>query len=444
MNEEVGNKIQSSKTYIKQKTYISIIVFLAMISSLVGQIALIDYFVSAAWIAVAFYLFNKEDFWLLFIPLSIFENTIFFFFTEFTVFKIFLLLSVVKLAISIFEENKMPAVRHIVVFLLLIGYALLNLRDFLPGLISLIICLLTIFMMCFSAYKMSDRIFFKKAMFGFAIFAIAAGVYGLLHGNSRVVSQNGVEMMRFCGTSSDPNIMSYKFILGMIALLYTDLIKRKSLKVVLEIFLLAMVFRTGSTTAILALGFVVIMVLLLQKSSLKKTLIVSLSAISVVVLLLNIDNVLFFLSDLKFLNLSTDRLLEQYYLFVGGDVSEATSLRTDIWDGYMDYFWNKQGIFSQLFGGNVTNIYAIEKNFAGMSWDAAAHSTTIDILMCVGIVGLLIIYYTSIKGLFQDIKLHRRKPEKVLAMRIIVKIITLFYALSLSMFLSYGFMIFLL
>ncbi len=444
MNMETAERnTPKTKKYIDRTKYKSIILFLAIASSFVGHITVLDYLIATAWMIAALYLFNKDDFWVLFIPLSVFENTVFFYFTDYTIFKILLLLGVVKLAMSISSRTKILINRYTILFLLLAGYAILNLGDFLPGTVSLVICVITIFMMCFSSFKMRESEFFARAMFGYALFSVAAGIYGLLHGNSRVLTQNGIEMLRFCGTSADPNIMSYKFILGMIALLYTDFIKSKYLKIFLEIFLALMVFKTGSTTAIIALCITVAMSLLLQKPSLKKIITVSVSCFLIVFIVLNFDNFLVSLSKINFLNVPTTRLLEQYHSFVGGNVSEATSLRTDIWDGYMNYFRNEQGLAKQMFGGNVTNIYAIEKNFSSMSWAAAAHNTNIDILMCIGLVGLVLIYYIAIRALISDIKLYYESKEAIIAMRIITKAITVFYTFSISMFLSYGFMIFL-
>lgn len=434
---------RNDRKYIGIAKYQRIILVLALFSAFVGHSTLLDYLVATVWMACALFLFNKEDFWVLFIPLSLFENTIFFYFTEYTVFKILLLIAIAKMLLSLIWSGKLRLNRYMLISLILFAYVLMNLGEFLPGKISMVICILTVFMMCYSTYKMRDCEFFKRAMFGFALFAVAAGIYGVLHGNTMVITQNGETMMRFCGTSADPNIMGYGFVIGFIALYYTDLIKSKALKLLMGLFLAIMIFRTGSTTALLALGVFIALSVILQRMSVKKTLAIMLGTVSVMLLLLNIEAVLTFIDNTNFLGIEGGRLLSQYYSFVGGDISEATTYRTEIWDGYMDYFWNQQGAVAQLFGGNVSNVYGIEKNFAGMSWLHAAHNTNIDMLMSIGIVGTVIIYLISLKGLIEDVKLYRREHGSVVAMKISVKLMTVFYTFSLSSFLSYGYMIFL-
>ena len=431
------------KRYVNSSHYVKILTILAILSAFVGHITVYDYFVSTVWVCVALHFVDKEDFWVLFVPLSIFENTIFFYFTNYTIFKIFVLISVMKL----FLENKQLTLkcnRFLLIFFMLAAYVVMNLQDVLPGSVSIIICVLTMFMVCFSCYKMQDSEFFRRAMFGFAIFAVAAGVYGVLHGNSRVVSAEGEAMLRFCGTSSDPNIMGYKFVVGFVALWFTDFIKNKVLKFLIAGFLIYVIFRTVSTTAFLALCITFILIVALQEISINKLFIIAFCCVGSLLVIFNLENILLFLAEKEPFGLNVDRLLIQYYSFSLGDYSGATSLRTDIWDGYMDYFFHEQNLFSQLFGGNISNIYGVEKNFAKMSWGAAAHNTNIDILMSVGFVGLFLIYRSSLITLKSNVLDYKRTHDRLSAMRITVKLLTLFYTFSFSAFLSYGFMIFLL
>ncbi len=442
VNELREDRFETQGGYINRKKFMWILAGLAVASSFVGHSAIVDYAVATAWIICALYLFNKEDFWVLFVPLSIFENTIFFYFTDYTIFKILLLMAAFKWGVYIIRSNQLVVNRYTAVFLVLFIYAIFNLNEFLPGIISMAMCILSLCMMCYSACRLREEEFFKRAMLGFAFFAVAAGIYGMLHGNTLTLTQNGVQVMRFCGTSADPNIMGYKFMLGLAAVWFTDLIDNKLVKIAMGLFLIMVVFRTGSTTALLGMGLLAVMIVLFQHRSVKKTVIIIVAISLGILLLLNVENILIFLSDKSIFGFDSSRLLQQYYLFIGGDLSEATSLRTDIWIGYMEYFGNSQGTMAKLFGGNVTNIYAIEKNFSGMGWEAAAHNTNIDMLMCVGIIGVVVFYVSSFVGLKKDIATHIAENDPVIALRISVKLITYFFAWSLSMFLSYGYMVF--
>lgn len=443
VNENNTVSLMPEKRYIKASLHIKLVALLAFLSAFVGHITIYDYLVATAWMGVALFLIDKEDFWILFVPLSIFENTIFFYFTNYTIFKILLLISVVKLLLE-HRRVRITFHRFVPIFFVLAIYVVMNLREALPGAISIAICVLTMFMACFTCYKMQDAEFFRRAMFGFALFAIAAGVYGILQGNSRVVSADGDLMLRFCGTSTDPNTMGFKFVIGFAALWFTDLIKSKAVKVLGAIFLLYVILRTVSTTAIVALCIMAVLIVVLQKSSFIRFFAVTAAALVIILLFMNLESVLIFLAEKEPFGLNLDRLLSQYYSFASGDFSQATSLRTEIWDGYMEYFFHKQGVVAQFFGGNVSNIYGIEKNFAQMSWDAAAHNTNIDILMSVGFVGLLLVYIPCIITFGKALGDFRKTRDRASAMRITVKVLTLFYTFSLSAFLSYGFMIFLL
>ena len=97
---------------------------------------------------------------------------------------------------------------------------------------------------------------------------------------------------------------------------------------------------------------------------------------------------------------------------------------------------------TQLFGGNIVNIYGVEKNFALMSWAAIPHNTNIDMIMSVGIVGTLVVYFAFCKSTILDIKNLKGENHSVSAMRMVVRTVMLIYTFSLSMFLSYGFLIF--
>lgn len=441
----VNDIIFSQSKYLEETKYKYIILILAVLSAFYGQIVIFDYIITLTWIAIAIATFNKEDFWILFVPLSIFENTIFFFSTNYTIFKILLIMGVLKITLSINLKTKIYFNSYFLIFIMLLLYALIFLKNFLPGTIALFMCILSIFMICLTCYKLKNLDFFNRSMYGFALFAVSAGVYGLLHGNSLVFSSFGETTYRFTGTSSDPNIMGYKFIIGLIAVYFSNIIKNNFLRSLMEIFLIIMIFITASTTAIIALCLFIFLSMIFQKKSLRKIVSVTIFLTIGIIIILNIENILLYLSRNNIFGINGNRLLDQYYSFVEGDFSKMTSLRTDIWKGYINYFFNKQGFFAQLFGGNVSNIYGIEKNFAEMSWNAAAHNTNIDILMGVGIVGIFIIYFVSIKNLIIDIKKYLKNKSNttsITTMRIITKILTIFYSFSLSLFLSYGFMVF--
>ena len=56
--------------------YFKIILILACCSAFYGINTILNYVITTVWMLIALYLIKKDDFWTLFIPLSIFENTI--------------------------------------------------------------------------------------------------------------------------------------------------------------------------------------------------------------------------------------------------------------------------------------------------------------------------------------------------------------------------------
>ena len=112
-------------------------------------------------------------------------------------------------------------------------------------------------------------------------------------------------------------MMGFKFIIGIVALCYTDLIRSRLLKAIGGIFLLLMVFRTGSTTAIIVIFVVLMSMLFLRKTSLKKLIALFVFALATILLISNMENILMFIAENNFLGINGERLLNQYTMLYG-------------------------------------------------------------------------------------------------------------------------------
>ena len=349
-------------------------------------------------------------------------------------FKLLSLAVVMRIVINRFIRWRRS---EIILFLLLSVYGILHLRKYIGGMFSLFLYICSMATMCESWHQLRDKELFEKTMFFFVCMGLSAGLYGLLNINSRIVIQNGITLNRFCGTSADPNVMGSKWVVCLIGVIFSSYIYKRNIKALLTIVIFVFILLTGSTTAIIACVVIILIYVKSIKISRRSFFLLLIISLIVIVLIIEFENILHLLSQHNIIGPNAQRILIQIAAAKAGDISTFSSLRTEIWKGYVDYYFNSQGIIKQLIGGNVSNIYGIEKNFANMSWIAAAHNTIIDVLMCIGLIGLINIsglFCYRLKEYIFSFKAHR---DNQMLMRITIKAVVMVYAFSISFFPSY-------
>lgn len=120
------------------------------------------------------------------------------------------------------------------------------------------------------------------------------------------------------------------------------------------------------------------------------------------------------------INAYIDRMQDKLFLLQSGDISSFTTNRSSIADQKMDYFMNGQGVLKQLFGFN--SLFADGSN-------ALPHNTYIDLLLQIGLVGMILtlghIVTSSIRA-WKDKNRNRRD--------LLLKLLMLYYFLNLSLY----------
>ena len=120
------------------------------------------------------------------------------------------------------------------------------------------------------------------------------------------------------------------------------------------------------------------------------------------------------------INAYIDRMQDKLFLVQSGDMSSFTTNRNSIADQKMDYFINGQGVIKQLFGFN--SLFVDGSN-------AVPHNTYIDLLLQIGLVGMILtlghIVTSSIRA-WKDKNRNRRD--------LLLKLLMLYYFLNLSLY----------
>lgn len=120
------------------------------------------------------------------------------------------------------------------------------------------------------------------------------------------------------------------------------------------------------------------------------------------------------------INAYIDRMQDKLFLVQSGDISSFTTNRSSIADQKLDYFINGQGVIKQLFGFN--SLFADGSN-------AVSHNTYIDLLLQIGLVGMILtLGHIVISGIraWKDKSRNRRD--------LLLKLLILYYFFNLSLY----------
>ena len=420
------------------REYIMMCVVLSVASAFVGLNGILDLLVLGLWCGYTVKLFNTDDFYTLFLPLTLYEGLI----VIPNVMAFFKLLSLIYVIKLILVRKFCWNGWSYILFFVLAWYAFLCLWEYLGGLAGFFIFICSVAAMCDTWSRFESEDMFERTMFFFLCMGLSCGLYGFLHSSSIAVVQNDAALSRFCGTANDPNIMGLKWVICLAITLYSSVLTNKWSRIGVVLVLSALILKTGSTTALIACAVLLIAFMFFRSLSIKKAVIFIAAVIVAVVVVLNLEKILLWLYQNNIMGNYAFRLLRQLDSLKAGDMSTLTSLRTEVWKGYMDYYLHQQDVLHQLFGGNVANIYGIKKNYSNMNWTAAPHNTNIDVLMCIGAAGLTLIWLYFISNMRKYLFAYYRNGDRQSVMKMTIKLVVLVYTLSISFFPSFGLMIF--
>lgn len=138
--------------------------------------------------------------------------------------------------------------------------------------------------------------------------------------------------------------------------------------------------------------------------------------------------------ETSFINSFMVRL--QSKMQIGDDMNDLTSNRTDLWKEHWDFYLNKQGLLSQIIGGNRMNAISTTQ--------ALSHQDFVDILLCVGVLGFLLLVIPNVTHSISLVKNALKERNDQLVCMVMFKYLYFFYAFGLTMFLDYKFFLFML
>lgn len=303
--------------------------------------------------------------------------------------------------------------------------------------ISALLNTVTIALMVSLFMKKEEQLccFFKVYIFA-ALLSIPAGIH---QANSMVGHQviDGVlvETSRFMGTFDDPNYFTFFCYIAIVSLLTLDIFDKRIRALLICIFQVC-ILSTLSITGIVC-GIIIWMMyfLITHQINLKLFLLIPIMFFCAVGLYnYGLQN-----QDAPIIGDLSMRIYDKILSLQIGDMVKVTTGRTSLSEVHLEYYLN-QGFFKMLFGGNLANTKITQLG----SIRFAAHNEYIDILLNVGIVGAALFFSGFLYNTYHAYKekcLDKTK-EKSGNCIILMKLLWLLYAGTLTLFLEERFMLF--
>ena len=382
-------------------------------------------------------LFFSEEFYLIF-PIVLFYHSIFVIpIINLSLFSTYLVLCLLKIMISskISSSKKNITILIIIMLYITLAYSSYDLKNA----IILIINFIAVF--CYVSKFLNNKknvvIFFKYYVFA----CIASFITGIFTGNvmryNELIdaSEQFLTLTRLMGTFNDPNYMGFFFSIGFFAVVTLEIFTKRN-KIILAITLLIMIVSTMSTTAILGIILIFFVYILLRYKISLKTIVLFLTSISLAVFIFNygLNN-----PNATILNTFSQRINQKFIALETNDIKTATTNRTDLARNHLEYFFS-QNMSKQLFGGNVINAVAIEKN--NQLNENLAHNEYVDLLLNIGIVGTVIVVGIWLSKLKRDLSIYFKYNDSLSLSMFIIRMVFLYYCFGLTIFMDIRFFLF--
>lgn len=382
-------------------------------------------------------LFFSEEFYLIF-PIVLFYHSIFVIpIINLSLFSTYLVLCLLKIMTSskISSSKKNITILIIIMLYITLAYSSYDLKNA----IILIINFIAVF--CYVSKFLNNKknvvIFFKYYVFA----CIASFITGIFTGNvmryNELIdaSEQFLTLTRWMGTFNDPNYMGFFFSIGFFAVVTLEIFTKRN-KIILAITLLIMIVSTMSTTAILGIILIFFVYILLRYKISLKTIVLFLTSISLAVFIFNygLNN-----PNATILNTFSQRINQKFIALETNDIKTATTNRTDLARNHLEYFFS-QNMSKQLFGGNVINAVAIEKN--NQLNENLAHNEYVDLLLNIGIIGTVIVVGIWLSKLKRDLSIYFKYNDSLSLSMFIIRMVFSYYCFGLTIFMDIRFFLF--
>ena len=265
----------------------------------------------------------------------------------------------------------------------------------------------------------------------YAIVCFIAFFTGVIGGNTMVYDELENELVRFQATFEDPNYMGFFYTIGVFSVVTLRLFPKKA-RVVIIVLLYAIMMSSLSITALVINVALWIAYLLMFKKLRTRNFILLLVAMALMVGLyqFGVQN-----PDIPILGPLSGRIEEKLFQVQSGDISGATTGRTDLTAQHLEYFFD-QPFWKQMIGGTSVNYMYIDPAVYG-----AAHNEYVDMLLNVGVFGAVILLgYILMRTMHVFVEFRRNKDDSSLCI-LVNKLIWFGYAASLTIFMDYRFLL---
>ncbi|MBR2461214.1 MAG: hypothetical protein IKB34_08315 [Clostridia bacterium] len=276
----------------------------------------------------------------------------------------------------------------------------------------------------------------SEAFSGFCIAFVAAaavsGAVGFFLDRSDAAS---LLNNRYLATLNDPNYLGFYINVGIIIVFLHPFFKRLIFKLpalaVLYLVLLASESMTGVICNVLIVLFCALSLAFMKRLKLRYMLtLVLVFVVAIQMLLLASSN------DWGILTSASQRILTKLEEFASGNIEAFTTTRSLLWDINIEKFLSLSE-WEVIFGGSFLSAVGRDTMF----FEQTSHQEFLDVLICTGAVGLIVYLMTVVFALSGDIAKLCRDGEELDWIRLGVKLIWLFYAFGLTMFLNSRFYI---
>lgn len=402
-----------------------IIIFMLSATSLVG--ILNAKLISLCIITSCVILLLLDRLYLAF-PFVIFYNSLYGLFLGVSVSRIYTLLAIASflLKISYKSTMKIKPLIPLVVYALYLIVVMMPIR--MLSAVYLFLDIVCCFIIISELVNKTDalKLFFKiYTVLSLISFFTGIVVQNFLDGEYEVYS-------RFMATFEDPNYMGFFFTIAIFSLVTLKLFDAR-IRVIIIVSLYIMIFTSLSMTAIVVNAILWLFYLFITKKLRLRILFFIILTILIVISLYNysLEN-----PDTPIFGDLAARISEKLESASAGNIGDATTGRTDLAKQHWEYYINSS-ILNIIFGGIPVNSRYLHPDFS-----AAAHNEYIDMLLNIGIIGTFIMLGYFLSMFYSHLKKYKKTMEDTDLFLVISKVIWACYAMTLTVFLDYRFILF--
>jgi hypothetical protein len=271
-----------------------------------------------------------------------------------------------------------------------------------------------------------------------AVFSVLSGFFGLIRG----FMLGGLEHIRFFGTIDDPNYSALFYIIGFFASFGASMIKKKWVKIGLQVLLFLFILSTASVSGLLIVLFLSF-IWFYVAYGFKKTIIIVLVGVFLLIAILFIP-----FADSGFLGMTQDKLhrfmvIENPYPDLNYQypnysdlelyINRITSNRYYLAKTYAIHLFVNTPITQQLFGGNNPVEGGFRENVPVRN-AFASHNTYLDMMFMMGYIFMLLLLVFIGINIVRHFRRYLKDKETGYVCLVLIMLSVLMFSTVISIF----------